>query len=124
MATIPKIISLDPHTQGDTWPGFEVTNITFNTNPPTYPLASCTLVFKNKKGTVLFKYGTTPAVGEGTITINDADTWAVTVEPTIIDVIPDTYSWDMSFTDTDDTVVTVFSGKLLVNLGIANEYYS
>jgi hypothetical protein len=119
----PQTLNFSTYMSGDTLNGFQLSSVTFNGVTPPYPLVSCHLVFKDVTNTHFFRFSNTPRTGEGQITINNAATWAVTVEPTIINLPNGDYTWDWVFVDSNGTVRTLLAGKLPIRKGIANGCY-
>jgi len=106
----PVTISIPNHTKGDTWEGLKrEVPLLFDGGPPPADLASCRMYVRNSAGIIL-KFKTTPAVGEKTITIDNAATWLFTVEPTVVDITAGKYRWDFETTDADGAVRTLYSG--------------
>jgi len=94
---------------GDTWDGFTISGVTVNSANPANTLSNVAIQFRTAPGasTVALELNTTTSG----ITINNATTWNCTVNSMTVSLDPDTYWWDMQFTDSAGKIKTYLEGK-------------
>lgn len=113
---IPPII-LVPYILGEIWDGIaSVGPVLINGLQPVHALSSVRMVlYWSYKKSAAVVFSTNPSDGQGEITISDAFTWELTVEPTqaeIMNLHPGTWLWDMYATDTAGHEITLYKGTL------------
>jgi hypothetical protein len=120
MATnyLPGKYDLPSVPTGDTWPGIAELSIEINGSAPTLALSSARMQFRDRDddvGNLVLEL--TSSGGE--ITINDADTWNITIEPLDVTLAAGTYYYDLETTDTDSQVTTYLEGTWLIQQDIS-----
>lgn len=110
----PVKIKLLPHYKGDHWSGMAIGPILINDLQPGSQLASCRMHFRDEYGSLGHAFKTSPGAGEGTITIDDATTWEITVPVQALDLESGTWDWDFETTDANGTVLTLYVGTIKV----------
>ena len=117
---VPEKVTLSKYYHGDTWKGFKIGPVLFDGNAPTTTLVSCKLQFRDKYDNLGYEYNTVSAICKGLITITDAATWEVTVEPGILDLEKGLWYWDLETVDSAGTIKTIISGKIRIKIDITN----
>jgi len=118
----PTVISTISHTRGDTWEGMDIGPVFFSytSDPSTLvqppdPLSSCRLYFRAANdNSIGFKFKTSPGTGEGTITIDNATTWEITVEEEDLSLSVGNWKWDLETTDSSGVIRTIYKGVLSI----------
>ena len=110
MATnyLPGDYTIPAAVKGDTFAGIPELSVTVNDAPPANSLASVRMHFRPLPASTYLALEL--ASVDGDITINDAATWNITVEPFVITINAGTYYYDIEFTDSAGNVVTYVSG--------------
>lgn len=116
----PGKVTLKPCYKGDTWKGFTVGPVLIDGQAPTTTLVSCKMQFVDKYGGLGYEFDTVAAVSKGLITIDDAATWEVTVEPAILPLDKGVWKWDFETIDSADTKVTLLAGTIRITADITN----
>jgi len=112
----PVTVDLDEHYDNDSFLGLSIGPVLINDAQPTNTLSSCKMQFRDKWGNLLATFSTTPAAGEGTITINNATTWAITVAAQVLSCGV-AYGksiyvyWDFETVDSAGTKITLYKGR-------------
>jgi len=120
---LPVIIKLPDFTEGDTWEALSIGPVLFNGIQSDAALQSCSLYFRSAPDDV-FVYGlkSDPTLGYGTIYINDAATWAVTIPMQDVPLlVAGDYAWGFRTVDADGIVRMLYKGTLHVEPGPSNE---
>lgn len=108
---LPAKVDLLPHEQGTTWEGISIGPITVDGLPPTYPCFSCRIQFRLlEDGTLGYELNSSPGVGEGTITIVDADLWQFNVPTQVLPMPAGDYEWEFMATDTATVTLPYYRG--------------
>ncbi|MHB1350126.1 MAG: hypothetical protein ACYCYR_09660 [Desulfobulbaceae bacterium] len=111
----PVDIQLPDHTAGDTWEGLTIGPVLFNDAQPAQALSSCRLYFRRQSGGGLgHKLSSTPAAGDGLITITDQATWLITVPAQALPLAVGQWSWDFETTDAAGVIRTLYKGTLTI----------
>lgn len=106
----PIYVALDPVNIGNTWDGLAVTSMTSDGTTFSANLSAVKMSFV-KSGASAVALALTSAAGD--ITIDDASTWAFTVDAITPWALADGhYFWSIECTDADGDVKTYFYGTL------------
>lgn len=117
----PVEVQLPDHTAGDTWERIHIGPILFNNAQPPESLQSCRWYFRDRKKVIGYKFKSSPGAGEGTITINDAATWDVTIPPTLMPLEKGDWHWDFETTDAAGVVRTLYHGVLKLTCDVSHD---
>ncbi len=120
----PVKIKLADHYKGDFWEGMVVGPVLINEAQPDQNLSAVRMQFRNENDQLGHEFNTTPGAGIGTITIDDAVTWEVTVPPQLLNLDADpvsagmkntkTWYWDFETTDASGAILTLYRGTIKV----------
>ena len=120
----PAKITLEDHYKGDWWEGMVIGPVLVNGVAPTATLISCKMQFRDEWDELGHEFNTTPGAGIGTITIDDAATWEITVPPQLLNLLTDesengknnskTWYLDFQTTDSDGAILTLYRGTIKV----------
>jgi hypothetical protein len=121
----PEKIKLSDHYKNDTWEGMIIGPVLINGAQPSQNIVSARMEFRDKDDQLGYALDTSPGAGEGTITIDDAATWEITVAPQLIPGVDAGVSsngssntkiwyWDFETTDAAGVVLTLYRGTMKV----------
>ena len=120
----PVKISLENHWKGDTWPGMVIGPVIINDEQPPVALASCKMQFRDGDDVLGHEFNSVPGQDIGTITIDDADTWEITVPEQLLnldagDIVSGLintkyWHWDFETIDVNGKKLTLYYGKIKV----------
>ena len=118
----PANIPFDNLVAGNQWLGVQLIGpVLINGVSPSTALASVRMAFRKAPDDITPAYvlATTPQAGQGSITINNASTWSVTIPEQPLPLAPGNWVWAIQFVDTLGTISTLFEGSLTVLPNIA-----
>jgi hypothetical protein len=122
---IPVEISLDPHTEGDKWPGIlKIGPVLVNGEAPAEKLARVRMHFRDADGNLAYRLDSEEEQGDGPILIEDEDTWEAAIpEVAVFPLKAGDHSWDMEFYEgEDETPLTFYNGTLTVLPDVTKNY--
>jgi hypothetical protein len=115
---------LDRFRRGDSWVGITVGPVLVDGVAPASAIASVKMQFRDKNGTLGYEFNDDPATGEGTVTIDAAATWEISVLKQALPLTvtagkkSQNWYWDIEITDEAGAVLTVAAGKIVVDSDI------
>lgn len=109
-----KIDPLPVHTRGDHWDGMIVGPVLINDETPYFNIASCRMQFRDGEGNLGYELNSVPTAGKGTIDLTDPITWLVTLPLQALPLDVGKWYWDFEVTDTDGSVLTLYTGTMKV----------
>jgi hypothetical protein len=112
----PGFYEMPSFVRGDTWNGVGGFVITVDGVAPDTTLISVKIDFRVKKTspTVSASLNSEVVEGSGTITIDDATNWEISIPSQTLDLDAGTYVWDMETVDSEGTVKTYLEGTIKV----------
>jgi hypothetical protein len=127
---IPAKIKLNDHYKGDYWEGMVVGPVLIDDAQPANSLASVRIQFRDEYDQLGHEFNTTPGAGIGTITIDDANTWEITVPPQLLNLDANplesgmsnskTWYWDFETTDSTGAILTLYRGTIKVKEDVSS----
>jgi hypothetical protein len=103
----PKEYTIAPHVSGDSWNGIDLITISINSAPPDEELVSAKIQFrKSSMGSVFLTLDS----ADGSVVIEDAALWQMSVPSQIVSLSPDDYYWDLQTTDASGSIKTYVKG--------------
>lgn len=123
MAIYPAIIQLPPHTRSDKWlAGIHFGPVLIDEAPPEYAISSARLQFRDPRTDTLgYELNTAPAVGQGTIIIEDAATWELDIPKQDLPLAAGFWAWDLEITNTAGEPITPYGGTIKVAKDISHD---
>lgn len=108
-------VDLPTHTRGDTWEGVDIGPVLFDDVQPSSALVSCRMYFRSYESK-RFGYGFNSEVveGQGTIIIDDANTWEMSIDDQDLDLEAGRWRWDFETTDAAGAIRTLYKGVLTI----------
>lgn len=106
--------NLSDHKSGDTFDGVDFT-VTVNAAP--LDLTSATIAMIVKKDSCQGQTALTLSIGSG-LTVTDAVNGVFEIDEQIINLSPDTYYYEITFTLADSSVKTYISGYWTITAGL------
>ncbi len=111
----PVEINLNDHLRGDTWEGLTIGPILVNGIAPVSPCVSCRIQFREKKlFTLGYELSSVPAMGKGTITIDDPNTWEFSALSQILPLEAGSWRWEFETVDSAGSVISFYSGTIKI----------
>jgi hypothetical protein len=115
----PPIINLGSHYRGDGWDGMTIGPIVEDVNgaptPPALPCLSCRMHFRDKRDVLGYALSSSPGSGEGTIIINNANTYVFTIPRQVLGLDSGLWKFDFETMDSSGIPITWFQGTMKVD---------
>ncbi len=113
---MPAFLPLGTAVCSDTWDGFSVSSILVSSAAPVSSLYSVEIQFRSDRTQASPDFSfTSPNSG---MTILNASSYSVAVDPVKLTAPADTYYWDMTFTALNGEVNTYINGSLIILNGV------
>lgn len=115
----PTFVELLDHTEGDQWEGAEFGPVLFGDDqPPPAALKSCRIQFRHGiRAELGHTLSSEVEDGAGTIIIDDAATWKITVPEQLLPLTAGgwpskKWDWSLRVVDVNDAPLTIYAGPI------------